>query len=73
MPKKRGKMTDRENRSGFTSIHDGKSIRYFIRFAVNGVEGTSNEVAVTAPPHSPGPQPRSNTLENPLNVHPFKE
>lgn len=47
--KKRGKMTDRENRRGFTSIHDGKSIRYFIRFAVNGLEGASSDVAVAAP------------------------
>lgn len=42
----------------FTSIHDGKSIRYFIRFAVNGLEGASSQVAQAAPhPQASSPSP----------------
>lgn len=50
--KKKARERKRERRQ-FTSIHDGKSIRYFIRFVVNGLESANNQAAEPVPTDSP--------------------
>ena len=56
------KRGERKREREFTSIHDGKSIRYFIRFVVNGLErceqppsrrGCTHRLSILCTPSTP--------------------